>query len=153
VRCSKGTYIRTLVEDIAGALGTVAHVQALRRIGVGAFEAGAMIRLDVLEAHERDCPEGLDRKLLPVDSGISHWPRLVVERGAANRLAHGQQVMQESSPPDGLVRLYTSDTGFFGIAEVGSLGEVVPKRIFPMLGAWSSSADEGRIRGFLAGTD
>jgi tRNA pseudouridine55 synthase len=153
VHCSKGTYIRTLVEDIAVALGTVAHVSVLRRGSVGIFDATAMVALATLEARADEGLDSLDALLLPVDSGIAHWPRLMVDPGAASCLVSGQRVSATSAAPEGLVRLYTAPDGFLGVGEVLPCGEVVPKRMFPALGVCSRSADGGRIRRFLAGTD
>jgi len=137
VRCSKGTYIRTLVEDIAVALGTVAHVTALRRLGVGIFDRASMTSLEVLEAAERESPGTIDQYLLPVDSGVAQWPRVVVDPAAASRLAKGQRVTVAQTASVGLSRLYTEENRFLGIGEIRACGEVVPKRMFPALGVWS----------------
>jgi tRNA pseudouridine55 synthase len=137
VRCSKGTYVRTLVEDIAVSLGTVAHVQSLRRIGVGAFDAEAMITLESLEASELESLGSIDSYLLPVDSGIAQWPRLDVERESAEQLLNGQRVSVGVTTRAGSVRLYLPDGGLLGIGEVSPTGELRAARLFPALGAWS----------------
>ncbi len=137
VRCSKGTYVRTLVEDIAVALGTVAHVQSLRRIGVGAFDAESMVTLEALEAAELESRGAIDSYLLPVDSGIAQWPRLAIEQESAKQLLSGQRVSLGVAAPAGSVRLYVPDGGLLGIGDVSPAGELRAQRLFPALGAWS----------------
>lgn len=131
VACSKGTYVRTLVEDIARALGTVAHVIVLRRLGVGPYAEGRMYKLEELEALAEQGMERLDELLLPVDSALDHWPS--VELGADNAyyLMQGQAVMAPGAPSSGKVRLYDEGHGFLGIGEVKLDGRVAPTRLFP----------------------
>ncbi len=131
VACSKGTYVRTLIEDIARALGTVAHVIVLRRLGVGPYAEGRMYKLDELEALAEQGMERLDDILLPVDSALDHWPS--VELGADNAyyLMQGQAVMAPGAPSSGKVRLYDEGHGFLGIGEVKLDGRVAPTRLFP----------------------
>jgi tRNA pseudouridine55 synthase len=78
VRCSKGTYVRSLVIDIAAALGTLGHVRDLRRLSVGLFAADGMSTLDALEALEPHGTEALDRLLLPPDAILVGWPKVEV---------------------------------------------------------------------------
>lgn len=132
VRCSKGTYVRTLVEDLARALGTVGHVTALRRLAVAPFGEGPMTTLAALEqAIEADA------LLLPVDSVIADWPRLSLDAELVERLVHGQAVRAEDGWPRGPVRLHTAMGRLFGIGEVGAGDRLVPRRLFPGLGPWS----------------
>ena len=137
VGCSKGTYVRTLVEDIAKALGTVAHVIALRRLSVGAFTAEPMVTLDALVGRCEGGAEAADELLLPVDSAIADWPRLVVEPELARRLIQGQALPAERGWPRGRLRLCLPGPRFFGIGEVLADGRLVPRRIFPGLSPWS----------------
>ena len=74
ISCSKGTYVRTLIENIAQALGTVAHVIVLRRLAVGPYAEGRMYKLEELETLAGHGMERLDDILLPVDSALGHWP-------------------------------------------------------------------------------
>ncbi len=131
VSCSKGTYVRSLVVDIAAALGTLGHVKALRRLAVGPFAAQAMVDFESLErtAVERGSA-GLDALLLPVDSALADRPRLALRRAAARALLDGQRPLPEPAWPRGLVRLYAEDGGFIGIGEVSEAGELVPRRLF-----------------------
>ena len=74
VRCSKGTYVRTLVEDIARAAGTVAHTAKLHREAVGSFSSESMLDLASAERAADDGPEGLRKRLLPADEAQADWP-------------------------------------------------------------------------------
>src|SRR5690606_28398173 len=76
VKCSKGTYVRTLVTDIAKALGTLAHVAALRRLAVEPFAGREMVTLERLEQLAADGPAALDALLLPAESALSGWPKV-----------------------------------------------------------------------------
>ena len=131
VACSKGTYVRTLVEDIAQALGTVAHVTALRRLGVGPYAEGRLYGLKELEALAGQGMEQLDDILLPVDSAIRHWPSVELGADSAYYLMQGQAVMAPGAPSSGKVRLYDEGHGFLGIGEVKLDGRVAPTRLFP----------------------
>ncbi len=137
VGCSKGTYVRTLVEDLAKALGTVAHVIALRRLWVVPFTGERMIPLDALAGRCEGAPEAADELLLPVDSAIADWPRLVVGIELAQRLIQGQALPAEPSWPQTRVRLCLPGPRFFGIGEVLPDGRLVPRRILPGLSPWS----------------
>ncbi len=127
VRCSKGTYVRTLVEDLARALGTVGHVAALRRTESGPYtlEQG-VVTLDALEAMDE---AACDRVLLPPDSALADRPRVDLGADAAWYLRHGQPVVVPRAPLDTLLRLYGPDDAFLGVGEVGDDGRVAPKRL------------------------
>ena len=131
VACSKGTYVRTLVEDIARALGTVAHVIVLSRLGVGPYAEGRMYKLEELEALAEQGMERLDELLLPVDSALKHWPSVELGADSAYYLMQGQAVMAPGAPSSGKVRLYDEGHGFLGIGEVKLDGRVAPTRLFP----------------------
>ena len=137
VTCSKGTYIRTLVEDIARELGTIGHVIGLRRTAVEPFQEPDMVSIQTLEARAADGLDRLDEVLRPIDSVLTQWPRLVVQDELCGRLSHGQAVPAERDWPRSWVRLYDPDEVFFGIGEVEPEGRLVPRRIFPGLSSWS----------------
>ncbi len=137
VRCSKGTYVRTLVEDIAKALGTVGHVTELRRLAVAPFEDQEMTTLAAVEAAAEAGPDRVDELVLPVDSALADWPRLIVAPDNAKRLAQGQAVPAEPDWPQSKVLLYVPGQRFFGIGEILPHRRLVPKRIFPALSPWS----------------
>lgn len=127
VRCSKGTYVRTLAEDIGERLGSCAHLVALRRLAVGVFEPGSMM---TLEAIERRAEEGaLEAALLPVDAGLADWPLCRIDQDRAERFLHGNPVPAES-PDSGRVRVYGPGNRLLGLAEPGQSGALRPVRIF-----------------------
>ncbi|MCW8956192.1 MAG: tRNA pseudouridine(55) synthase TruB, partial [Gammaproteobacteria bacterium] len=103
--CSKGTYIRTLAEDIGEALGCGAYVSELRRLAVGPYHTG-MITLDQLQALSEQGQEALDACLLPLDSGIAHWPEVHLDPDSAYYIKLGQPVQVPRAPSDGWVRIY-----------------------------------------------
>jgi tRNA pseudouridine55 synthase len=127
VRCSKGTYIRTLVEDIAAALGTCGHVTVLRRFAVGPFGRDtAMVGLAELEG--RGTGAALDPLLLPVDSALRHWPEARLSGDAAWYFAKGQPVFLAGAPTSGQLRVY-ADGRFLGVGEIQSDGRLAPRRL------------------------
>lgn len=130
VTCSKGAYVRTLVEDVAKALGTLGYVSALRRKFVEPFEESQMVTLPALEARECRGVDELDELLLPPDSALSRWPRVVVPTTSCARLAQGRVVPAAAQWPPGQVRIYSPDDDFVGIGEVRAPGELAPRRIF-----------------------
>ena len=131
VSCSKGTYVRTLVTDLATALGTLGHVSGLRRLSVEPYAEEQLRTWEQLE----DCLRGggldaLDRELLPADSALSSWPRVVLAREPADRLMHGQSVLADPAWPCGRVRVYVEPSEFLAIGEVTAARELVPRRVF-----------------------
>ena len=127
VLCSKGTYVRTLAEDIARALGTCGHVTALRRTWVEPFEAQ---RMQTLEEVTRACEEGALPELLPADRPLEHLPAVELEAWQADRIGHGQEVLLVRSPPPGRVRLYGGAGRFLGLGESDGRGRIRPRRLF-----------------------
>ncbi|MFO1351025.1 MAG: tRNA pseudouridine(55) synthase TruB [Gammaproteobacteria bacterium] len=127
-RCSKGTYIRVLAQDIGQALGCGAHVSALRRLSVAPFEAQAMVTLDALRDIATDGLEALDARLLPIDAGLVAWPRITVDGDQARRLQSGLTVLAPTAA-HGEVRLYAQDQGFFGIGAIDGDGRLAPRRM------------------------
>src|SRR5699024_4623929 len=126
VRCSKGTYVRTLVEDVAGALGTLGHVSALRRTAVAGY-AEAEDRLVPLEELEADdAPREL---LLPVETALRGRPALELSSDLAHFMRHGQPVMVPRAPTEGVIRLYDAEGRFFGVGEMIEDGRVAPRRL------------------------
>ena len=132
VTCSKGTYIRTLVEDVAGALGTCAHVTVLRRLAVGPFGRESPMH-SLAELMEQQSAGTLDEVLLPVDSAIAHWPDVVLGADAAWYFAKGQPVFAPGAPVSGLLRVYDGPH-FLGVGEILPDGRVAPKRLMNLPG-------------------
>jgi len=123
VRCSKGTYVRTLGEDIGHALGCGAHLTALRRTAIGRFSVDDAVSLDTVEAR------GLEARamLLPVDSLIGDVPTLSLDADSTGRIEHGQTAMVDDVAP-GEYRLY-HDARFVGLGEVGEGGTLRSRRL------------------------
>jgi len=126
VRCSKGTYIRTLAEDIAGGLGTCAHLRALRRLEVEPFRARDMMGLEELAALAES--GNIDSSLLAVDAGLAAWPLVVLDRARTERFSHGNPV-EAGAEPTGLVRVYGPENRLLGIGEVAGNTLLQPRRL------------------------
>jgi len=130
VCCSKGTYIRTLAEDIGEALGCGAHLAALRRLGAGPFTAEQMVTMEQLEsAAAGGGTDTLDAFLLPPDSALAATPALELTGTLAYYLCQGQAVMVPNAPTAGLLRLYDDERRFLGIGEVLDDGRIAPRRL------------------------
>ena len=129
VHCSKGTYVRTLVEDIGALLGCGAHVSRLRRLGVGPFDDSAMYDMEALEALAGEGYAALDKLLLPVEAGLAQWPGVNLSGDAAFYLRQGQPVLVPQAPTEGWVRLYEGERRFIGMGEILDDGRVAPRRL------------------------
>lgn len=125
VSCSKGTYIRTLAEDIGEALGCGAHLSGLRRTGAGAFRIGQASTLEALAAlgeAERDA------LLKPADELLEQLSRVDLQGAEESRFRHGQ-VIEAPSGEAGVCRVYGEGGRFLGLAERGGNGRLAPKRL------------------------
>lgn len=132
VHCSKGTYVRTLAEDIGRELGCGGHVSQLRRTGVGPYAelTAPFVTLDhVASFADDDTPQRLDDLLLPLDSALGHCPSVRLSADAAFYLRQGQAVMIPQAPTEGLVRLYDPSAHFVGVGAILDDGKVQPKRL------------------------
>jgi tRNA pseudouridine55 synthase len=128
VRCSKGTYIRTLVEDLAAAAGHCAHVASLRRVEAGPFAEPAMVDETALQAAAARGLTALDGLLLAPLAGLAGWPRVTVDPTQAQSLARGQAVQLAGGLPPGRVAVTDHRPGLLGIAEVDAGGRLSPRR-------------------------
>ncbi|MFP4129549.1 MAG: tRNA pseudouridine(55) synthase TruB [Halorhodospira sp.] len=129
VHCAKGTYIRTLAEDIARALGTVGHVCALRRLGLGPYQEPAMWTMEMLEARAETGREALDATLLPMDSALQQYTGVELADDLAYFVAQGQPVFVPKAPTEGWLRLYDRAGGFLGMGQALDDGRIGPKRL------------------------
>ncbi len=130
VHCSKGTYVRTLAEDIGAALGCGAHVSALRRTGLGPYQENQMLSLKQLTAIGADGGGApLDAMLLPIETALMHWPEVSLSVDAAFFLNQGQAVQVPHAPTQGWVRLYNGARNFLGMGEIQEDGLVAPRRL------------------------
>ena len=148
VTCSKGTYIRTLAEDIARSACTVAHTRRLHRESVAGFEGREMRTLGAVEALVASGRRPGDW-LLPPDAVLGHFDRARVSLADKERFRAGQAV-PTGDAARGLVRVYGPDDEFLGIGEVGEPGSVAPKRVFLTAPA---VAEEGRRGAVSAGAE
>jgi tRNA pseudouridine55 synthase len=128
--CSKGTYVRTLAEDLAKALGTCGHVIQLRRLYVEPFENEAMETVDSVDAA---LATGKLPRILRADAGLPHLPAVHLDAAATVRLLHGQSVGLGDRTAEGKVRLYEAGGEFLGIGEASG-GCVRPRRLFALVG-------------------
>jgi tRNA pseudouridine55 synthase len=131
VLCSKGTYVRTLSEDIAKALGTCGHVQALRRVYVEPFENA---RMETLESIADALTAGREPTILPADAPLQHLTKVHLDSKATGKVLHGQAVITDCSAGAGRVRLYDASGAFMGLGEADGTGAVRPKRLFNLSG-------------------
>jgi len=141
VRCSKGTYIRTLMEDVARSLGTLAHVAVLRRLAVGPFGRDMQMHsLQDLEALKGGQGlAALDALLLPVDHAVLHWPKAALTGDSAWYFTRGQAVFVPGAPAAGKLRVY-GDGRFLGVGEMLSDGRLAPKRLMNLPASRPESA-------------
>ena len=129
--CSKGTYVRTLAEDIARALGTCGHVKQLRRLYVEPFDGEPM---ETLESIEAAVQAGGKPRLLEPDRGLTHLDPVWLGAPAARRVAHGQAVTVPEVRQPGRVRLYDAAGRFMGIGEADAYSIVRHRRLMTTAG-------------------
>jgi tRNA pseudouridine55 synthase len=125
VSCSKGTYIRTLAEDMGEALGCGAHLSALRRTATGAFDVSEAATLDALASLSE---EGRDALLRPVEEILRQLPRIDLDPGIAAKFCQGQAIAL-SAIPSGVCRVFGAEGRFLGLAEEREKGLLSPKRL------------------------
>lgn len=127
VHCSKGTYVRTLAEDIARELGSCAYLTALRRLWVEPFQEGAMMAFEALEVRRE--AGNLDECLLAPDAGLLRWPRVSLDPGPAARFSHGNPV-EDLTADAGPARVYGPGERLLGLGEVSADGRLTVRRLF-----------------------
>ena len=118
---SKGTYIRTLGEDLAVALGSVGHLIQLRRTQTGGFNMAMALPLEVIEAFP-------DTALLPVDRLLSHLPECLLNSEQAERFCHGNPVSAACHDAP-LWRVYDANGQLLGVGTQRA-GQLWPQRVF-----------------------
>ena len=129
VECGSGTYVRSLVRDLGEALGCGAHVATLRRLWVDPFREPVMVTLDALrQQRETEGEAALEACLLPIEAGLSQFPRVDLDAAATRRLGQGQGV--ECVPGiDGLVAVFGPDGRCLGIGQRAGT-RLAPQRLF-----------------------
>ena len=129
VHCSKGTYIRSLAEDLGAALGCGGYVSALRRLAAGPYEEAQATTLD--ELREVGDVREMDALLLPVSSAVGSWPAVRLHEDTAHYVRQGQPVQVAHAPTDGWVQIFelAEEDRFLGVGEILTDGRVAPRRL------------------------
>jgi len=149
VTCSKGTYIRSLAEDVAKALGTLGYVAVLRRLGAGPYQADMMITLDELqEMRDREAFHEMDNRLLPTYTALESMPIIQVSLDQAQDLSHGRAITLSPEQlgtglgPQAQVQLRVlldQQEHLIGLGEIQADAVVQPKRLLKVEGISPSS--------------
>ncbi|WP_165888942.1 tRNA pseudouridine(55) synthase TruB [Mannheimia granulomatis] len=131
VHCSKGTYIRTLVDDLGEALGCGAHVTMLRRTAVASYPIEAMMSFENLQKIAENRPlEELDSYLLPLDTAVANVAKINLTAEQTKAVGFGQRVKYENpNKIYGLVRLFSDNGQFLGVAEITDDNVIRPNRM------------------------
>ncbi|AJI94527.1 tRNA pseudouridine(55) synthase [Yersinia ruckeri] len=137
IHCSKGTYIRTIIDDLGELLGCGAHVSYLRRLQVATYPSDRMVTLEQLstmvalaQAEERSPNPELDKLLLPMDSAVLNFPEVNLLPIVAAYVKQGQPVQVAGAPTEGMVRMTEGEErNFIGIGIIADDGRVAPKRL------------------------
>ncbi|MCG8415932.1 MAG: tRNA pseudouridine(55) synthase TruB [Pseudomonadales bacterium] len=129
IACSKGTYIRTIADDLGQQLGCGAHIVALRRTAAGVFNEQRCVDIESLrEAKASEGLAGIDSFLIPMDEAVGNLPEVRLPSITADCVKHGQAVLVRHLPAEGLVRLYEEEQ-FIGIGSINDDGKVAPRRL------------------------
>lgn len=130
VHCTKGTYIRTLAEDLGEILECGAHLKALRRVAAGPFDIKQSISLDKLTDLAEQGVGELDNLLLPMHQALAGWPEINLTANSAYYVRQGQPVLVPKAPSNGWVRLMGENPNdFIGVGQILDDGRVAPKRL------------------------
>ena len=127
VRCSKGTYIRTLAQDIGDALGFGAHITALERTEVSPFDCSTLYTVEELQALAE--AGKIENALLPVDAALSDRPEITLNAEESTRVRNGLKVQRDDIPDSPLIRMYQASGEFIGIGRLSSDKLLAPKRM------------------------
>lgn len=129
IDCSKGTYVRTIADDLGQALGCGGHIVALRRTRAGDFSEDDCVKIETLRTEkEQNGLEEIDQHLIAMDRAVSNLPEVRLPEITASHIRNGQAVMVRHLPAEGLVRLYEEEQ-FIGIGCIDDDGMVAPRRL------------------------
>ena len=130
IECSKGTYVRSIAEDLGAALGVGGYVSALRRTRAGPFTLEQCVALPALEAlKEAEQVEDMDALLLPADTALEALPTVRLMESGGYYLRQGQPVLVPNAPHNGMVRVALETGEFLGVGEILDDGRVAPRRL------------------------
>jgi len=124
IHCSKGTYIRTLAEDLGKAFGCGAYLSSLHRTQIGPYRE----MIDFSDLEQADL-ETLDKLLLPMHTALSNWPEITLSSQATHYVLQGQAVQIAHAPTSGWVKLFSEQGHFLGVGKILEDGRVAPKRL------------------------
>ena len=127
VHCSKGTYIRTLVEDLGKRLACGAHIVELRRTSIGPFVNSRLVTLSEIESFVQQDACLPDKVLIPVDAALQAFPALSVGEELMEKIRNGHPIWIATSPINGKVRIYDTNDQFYGVGTVLEDGRIAPK--------------------------
>nr|WP_241262844.1 tRNA pseudouridine(55) synthase TruB [Parahaliea mediterranea] len=128
--CSKGTYVRSIAEDLGAALGCGAHVSALRRTKAGPFTLADSVSMETLESlKQNDQLAEMDRLLMPADIAVEGMPLVRLTESAGFYIRQGQPVLVPNAPCNGMVRVALESGEFLGVGEILDDGRVAPRRL------------------------
>lgn len=132
VQCSKGTYVRSLAQDIGNEIGCGAFVSRLHRISVNPFPVHGMVSLDAIRELQEEGEDALNKILLPLDCAVPDWPAISLTDDMVFYFRRGQQLMLSGENHDALVKVYDPSGVFIGIAQGDGCGGFFPKRVFQL---------------------
>lgn len=132
--CSKGTYIRSIAEDLGHMLGCGAHVTGLSRLASGPYCLDTATTLEeIINLKENKGLEAIDKLMRPAASAVAHWPAVKLTDITASYLKQGQAVQISHAPTHGWVRIFSESEGdegnFLGVGEILEDGRVAPRRL------------------------
>lgn len=139
VLCSKGTYVRTLVEDIGRALGCGAHLASLRRIAASGFRIEEAATLEAVQAAGEEARDAL---LLPIERLLANLPRIELPGAAADRFAQGQAVPAPQAAAPGRYQVHRARGGLLGVADAAGDGVLRPRRLLAPRPEEAQAADK-----------
>ncbi len=130
LECSKGTYVRSIAEDLGQALGCGAHVSALRRTKAGPFSLEDSVTMNTLETlKQNDAVAQMDELLLPADTAVKSLPLVELGESGGFYMRQGQPVLVPNAPGSGMVRVALETGEFLGVGEILDDGRVAPRRL------------------------
>ncbi|MEH6636388.1 MAG: tRNA pseudouridine(55) synthase TruB [Halioglobus sp.] len=130
LECTKGTYVRSIAEDLGKALDCGAHVSALRRTRAGPFSIEDSVTMTTLEAlKSNEQVAAMDALLLPSDTALGGLPLVRLTESGGYYIRQGQPVQVPNAPSDGMVRVALETGEFLGIGEILDDGRVAPRRL------------------------
>lgn len=133
IHASKGTYVRSIAEDLGQALGCGAHVKTLHRVKAGPFDESMAVSMLTLEGLQQgEAYEAMDSLLAPMDSALTDMPEVQLAESASFYVQQGQAVRVANAPAEGVVKMISDQGVFLGIGEMLEDGRVTPKRLVVM---------------------